>query len=266
MKMTQQFNVESALTSYSPTDAIVAVRGRDNGAGPASVGVPDTGTLDKVIVVVDGSALSRECLTKALQTTYASGAIAAFGCVEELLRAELDPDTVSLVLFNAHGKRARDVGVEQALQQIRQNFVEVAVILISDFESGDRVIEALGRGVRGYIPTSASFEVAIKAMRLVEAGGTFVPAASLMNLSDMSSGSANGSHKANGIEGPDFTPRQLGVLHRITEGKANKIIAHELAISESTVKVHVRNIMQKLKATNRTEVAYRTRGMFSHEM
>jgi DNA-binding NarL/FixJ family response regulator len=264
--MTQQFNVEAALTSYCPSDAIVGVQGRENGAGPVSARIPATVLSEKVVVVVDGSAFSRECLTKALQTTYTSGAIVAFEDAEQLLHADLDPDTVSLVLFNAHGKRARDVGVEQALQQIQLNFAEVAVILISDFESGDRVVEALGRGVRGYIPTSASFDVAIKAMRLVEAGGTFVPATSLMNLSDMTPGSANGSHKVNGVDGLDFTPRQLGVLHRITEGKANKIIAHELAISESTVKVHVRNIMQKLKATNRTEVAFRTRGMFSHEM
>lgn len=264
--MTQQFNVEAALTSYCPPEAIVATHSREIGAGPATANLPGTASSEKVIVVVDGSAFSRECLTKALQTTYTSGAVAAFECADELLHADLDAGTISLVLFNAHGKRARDVGVEQALQQIRQSFQDVAVILISDFESGDRVIEALGRGVRGYIPTSASFDVAMKAMRLVEAGGTFVPATSLMNLSDMTPGSGNGSHKVNGVDGPDFTPRQLGVLHRITEGKANKIIAHELSISESTVKVHVRNIMQKLKATNRTEVAYRTRGMFSHEM
>lgn len=54
-----------------------------------------------------------------------------------------------------------------------------------------------------------------------------------------------------------FTPRQIAVLHRLRQGKANKIIAYELAMSESTVKVHVRNIMKKMSATNRTEAAYR---------
>jgi DNA-binding NarL/FixJ family response regulator len=43
---------------------------------------------------------------------------------------------------------------------------------------------------------------------------------------------------------------------------ANKLIAYELSMCESTVKVHVRNIMKKLKATNRTQVVYLTRGFF----
>ena len=50
--------------------------------------------------------------------------------------------------------------------------------------------------------------------------------------------------------------RQAAVIEALRRGKANKIIAYELNMRESTVKVHVRNIMKKLKATNRTEVAY----------
>jgi DNA-binding NarL/FixJ family response regulator len=55
------------------------------------------------------------------------------------------------------------------------------------------------------------------------------------------------------MEGADgFTPRQLEVLRLLRQGKPNKIIAYELDVEESTVKVHVRHIMRKLKATNRT--------------
>jgi DNA-binding NarL/FixJ family response regulator len=52
-----------------------------------------------------------------------------------------------------------------------------------------------------------------------------------------------------------LTPRESEVLARLRQGKPNKIIAHELAISESTVKVFVRRILIKLHASNRTEVA-----------
>jgi hypothetical protein len=51
----------------------------------------------------------------------------------------------------------------------------------------------------------------------------------------------------------------------LREGKANKIIAYELNMCESTVKVHVRNIMKKLKARNRTEVAFKTAELFAAE-
>ena len=54
-----------------------------------------------------------------------------------------------------------------------------------------------------------------------------------------------------------FTPRQIAVLNHLKLGQANKIIARELQMSESTVKIHLRNIMKKMKATNRTEVACR---------
>ena len=61
-----------------------------------------------------------------------------------------------------------------------------------------------------------------------------------------------------------FTRRQVAVIDALRKGKANKIIAYELNMCESTVKVHVRNIMKKLNAKNRTEVAYLASGLL-HE-
>ena len=58
-----------------------------------------------------------------------------------------------------------------------------------------------------------------------------------------------------------FTPRQMAVLHHLKLGKANKSIARELEMSESTVKIHLRNIMKKMKAANRTEVACRAQAL-----
>ena len=58
-----------------------------------------------------------------------------------------------------------------------------------------------------------------------------------------------------------FTTRQTSVAKALRQGKANKIIAYELNMCESTVKVHVRHIMKKLGATNRTEVAYKLSDM-----
>jgi len=53
-----------------------------------------------------------------------------------------------------------------------------------------------------------------------------------------------------------FTPRQAAVVEALRQGKPNKIIAYELDMRESTVKVHIRHIMKKLNATNRTQVAF----------
>jgi DNA-binding NarL/FixJ family response regulator len=91
--------------------------------------------------------------------------------------------------------------------------------------------------------------IAVEAVRLVEAGGTFVP------ISAMSS-----------FQGQDesqlFTARQIMVIEALRRGRANKQIAYELGMCESTVKVHIRHIMRKLKARNRTEVAMMVSNLF----
>jgi DNA-binding NarL/FixJ family response regulator len=96
-------------------------------------------------------------------------------------------------------------------------------------------------------------------MHLVNAGGTYVPASSLVAAHQSSQ--EPGTSKRLGI----FTVRQAAVVEALRKGKANKIIAYELNMRESTVKVHVRSIMKKLKAKNRTEVAFLTNGLFRGE-
>ena len=99
--------------------------------------------------------------------------------------------------------------------------------------------------------------VAAEAIGLARAGGIFVPASSILRLREV-------IHAASGSARPlsaMFTTREAGVVEALRQGKPNKIIAYELNLCESTVKVHIRNIMKKLKATNRTEMAYKLRQM-----
>jgi DNA-binding NarL/FixJ family response regulator len=174
--------------------------------------------------------------------------------VEFWLKAP-DNDLVSLVVIYA-GSSPRDVeACREALLLVSQSSHRIPSILLSDSENPDRIVEALEQGARGYIPTSVAFDVAIKAMRLVRAGGIFVPASSL-TVKHSSDGST-----ANQIGDIKLTPRQVAVVEALRRGKANKIIAYELNMRESTVKVHVRNIMRKFKATNRTEIAFKANRM-----
>jgi DNA-binding NarL/FixJ family response regulator len=149
----------------------------------------------------------------------------------------------------ATGKHSRKLVVDEMLALCATN-ERMSTVLISDNDDADEIIGAISDGVKGYIVTSVSLKVAIEAMRLVKAGGTYIPASSLMggrNLSLCDDGNADSRER--------FTPRQMAVLEEIKKGKANKLIAYDLNMKESTVKVHVRNIMRKVGATNRTEVA-----------
>jgi DNA-binding NarL/FixJ family response regulator len=97
----------------------------------------------------------------------------------------------------------------------------------------------------------------MKALHLIAAGGIFIPNSILLQiLKEQGSDENEYSDTAKLLELADFTPRQLEVLRLLWKGKSNKIIAYELKMQESTVKVHVRDIMRKLKATNRTHAAF----------
>jgi DNA-binding NarL/FixJ family response regulator len=144
--------------------------------------------------------------------------------------------------------------VEQSLRLLSQIAVPPPVVVVSDNEDTNQILEALDRGARGFIPTSVPLAVAVEAIRLVKAGGTFVPASSLMATRHaVEQPGSKAEARGKGL----FTEKQIAVVEALRQGKPNKIIAYELKLRESTVKVHIRNIMKKMKATNRTEVVYK---------
>jgi DNA-binding NarL/FixJ family response regulator len=125
------------------------------------------------------------------------------------------------------------------------------------------VMELLACGVRGCIPTDISLDVAIAALGLIRAGGTFVPAGIVMKGPAPAVTDESPPPDVCSVESPAlspngmFTARQVAVINELRLGKPNKLIAYTLAMRESTVKVHVRNIMKRIHAKNRTEVAIR---------
>src|SRR4029077_18737944 len=127
----------------------------------------------------------------------------------------------------------------------------VPVIILSDINNPDISIEMFEHGARGVIPTAnTTLEQVIEIIGLVKVGGVFVPLSSLsLQKSKQQSVTSRTADQ--------FTPGELAILDRLKLGKANKIIAHELGVSESTVKVHIGRIMKKLQVTNRTQVVCR---------
>ena len=103
--------------------------------------------------------------------------------------------------------------------------------------------------------------VCAEVIDLTLAGGIFVPASSVLAVRQILEAKTEIERPLAGL----FTLRQAEVVDALRRGKANKIIAYELNLRESTVKVHIRNIMKKLKATNRTEVAFKLKDLFPPE-
>lgn len=204
---------------------------------------------EKMIALIEPRAFLRECILKSLQSQVVHEVIGV-ASVEEWLKLEC-ADATSLVILSSDSGLANSTA-QDGLEQLAQFAPKLPVVVLSDYDSVDRVVNAIDKGARGYISTDTSLDVAIEAMKMVKAGGTFVPARSLLSAYQRSRAPVGPQMHFNNL----FTARQAAVVEALRLGKANKTIAFELNMCESTVKVHVRNIMKLLKAQNRTQVAY----------
>jgi DNA-binding NarL/FixJ family response regulator len=209
------------------------------------------------IVLIEPRTLIRDCLTKGLQSS-GSEIVEAFASASDWVKAHSHDSAAPLVLLSTAGGDSAHVEREIAILSGAEPLA--SIVLLSDDAGSDRVLGALDKGARGYISTSMSFDVAMKAIQLVRAGGTFIPVECLRTPKPSADA---GAIRTNLPARGTFTARQLAVIESLRQGKANKIIAFELNMRESTVKVHVRNIMKKLQAKNRTEVAFRINEMAS---
>ena len=208
-----------------------------------------------VIALVDPRPLTRrsiaEMLTKALPDSMT---VAASSC-EELIEIEKRPiASPNLVIAYIRSAAVTDACVQSALELVRLRLPQARVVVLSDRNDVENVNEALTCGVWGYIPTSVEAEVAFAALRLINAGGTYVPAQERTPRT-AKLGIGVESQRPRLSDELDLTPRELSVLDLLREGKPNKLIAAGLSMEESTVKVHVRNILKKLHAANRTQAA-----------
>jgi DNA-binding NarL/FixJ family response regulator len=127
----------------------------------------------------------------------------------------------------------------------------------------DCSVKALCSKVSGYVTTNLSPLVAIAAIRLVYAGGKYFPAEVISNSTQQKELLPQNKHEKPAVDG--LTSRQYEVFKQLKEGKSNKLIAYELGVQESTVKVHVREIMKKLHATNRTHAVFLASKLYAPE-
>lgn len=211
------------------------------------------------IVVIEQRLLIRDCLVKCLRDLDLGCPVLAFSSISEWLETAAQYVPI-LILYSLQPQNADNSEIDQNLSLLNGNKAGAPVVILSDSEDTGRVVSALKCGARGYIPTSVTLNVALEAMRLVGAGGTFAPTSALLDARESSAAPPPHYDISKKVL---FTARQLAVLVALRQGKANKQIAYELNMREGTVKVHVRHIMKKLRARNRTEVAIIANDLFA---
>jgi len=132
-------------------------------------------------------------------------------------------------------------GVEAALA-IRHEFPDARVIALTTYGGDEDIRRALAAGVRAYLTKDVLHDELLIAIRAVHAGEQYLPATVSAALAAQS-------------PRPDLSAREMQVLALIVRGLANKQIAYSLHIAEHTVKNHVKNILSKLGAQDRTQAA-----------
>jgi len=174
--------------------------------------------------------------------------VVSFSAVSELEHKY--NDSVALVLLSlTDAGQAECMNAFTVLSALTPRSPIVVLAPANDIELARTAIRL---GAKGYIPCQTDFEIAIEALKFILAGGTYIPAEYLL---------AADAPRRSAAEAPAgdtlLTKREASIVKAIQEGKSNKVIAYQLGMCEGTVKVHLRNIMKKMKAKNRTEVAIR---------
>jgi len=223
--------------------------GLASGSNQLDVGA---GQANRTLLVIDTRVRDRECLVRSIAARRSDMDVVALGSLAEWNRVRDLHPPLAAVLVNIGGKSVNDSNVAEEIRKLTSEFGATPVIVLSDSDDLRQVFLALDCGAKGYIPSTLGIAVCIEAVNLALAGGIFVPASSVLATRQIIATS-----EATVQQASIFTSRQAEVVEALRRGKANKIIAYELKMQESTVKVHVRNVMRKLKATNRTEVVYK---------
>lgn len=198
-----------------------------------------------VLALIDQSQLRRECLKLAMTQHNPRWRVVDVASAADLLRTIDGGEGVDLVLLAAATSEHVDLAEIEAL---RSTLPGTPVVVTAESDNPQRARAILGCGTRGFLPASLSLKVLMGAIDLVLAGGVYVPS----SLIDAAPARAGGRPEE---PWAGLTRRQRDVLALISQGRSNKLIADALAMSESTVKAHVKQIIKRLNVANRTQAA-----------
>lgn len=206
------------------------------------------------ILVVDDHQLFREGLCFILAGLGQNVTVVeaeSFGQVRRIIGKQRNFDLIIADLL-LPGENGFD-----GLKELRKILPDSPVVVVSMLDDRFDVIRALDCGASGFIPKSSSSEVMLSALRLVFAGGVYLPPALLADAESAANSKTDGSEDARPrpvrIRSGLLTPRQLDVLAELGTGKSNREIARKLGLAEGTVKVHVTAILKTLGVKNRTQ-------------
>lgn len=214
---------------------------------------------DETILVVDDRLLHRDCFARMLRNHMPFIQIETVG----------DPATIhtpNIRLFIVGAVPDKRLGDDPAgfadylrlVANLKRQYPDVPIMALLDNDDPVRLRQIMVPDIAGVLPAKANIEIAVASIQLALAGGTFAPFDSMREgaLPRQVPAAPQNADPAPAANDDRFTRRESEIIQFLQEGLPNKLIAYRLQISESTVKVHLRNVMKKLKARNRTQALF----------
>ena len=217
---------------------------------PGSASPNSAGGDPTRLVIVDDHAIIRQGLRTMLERDGDMVVVAEAGTAQEARAAVLHhrPDVVLLDL-----KLGEDDDAGLAVcRQLTADDPGVRVLVLTTFLNERLVVEAIRSGAKGYVLKDVDVDALVRSIRAVRAGESAFDshAAAVVVKSMLGEGSVD--------EAVSFTARESEVVRLLAHGQSNRQIGQTLFISETTVKFHVHNVMDKLGVKRRAEVVYRS--------
>lgn len=205
------------------------------------------------ILVVDDHHLIREAMRGVLKELRRDSIILEAPNAAQAMQTIAEQVDINLVLLDL---TLPDRDGFAILGELRQRHPAIPVVVLSAIQDRSNVLRALDLGASGYVPKSANRDVMLGAIRLVMAGGVYIPPQVLQRdaPSDPATSPVDRDHIAVCGAQLGLTGRQIDVLVLMMQGMNNKMICRVLGLAEPTVKNHVSSILRAFKVTNRTEV------------
>ena len=199
-----------------------------------------------IALVADDDPLVRDAWGRIMRQLEGGAHVLEAGDYATLL--ERLADAVDLLLVDLHMSRMDGIG---GLHRLRLKFPKLGIVVASGRHDAPTIRAGLAAGLNGFIAKLDSPDLVLPALRLVRAGGNYIPPGVLGDL-------RNGSYLM-ACSGSHLTARQLDVLQRLLKGEPNKVIARQLGLVEGTVKIHIAGILRALQVHNRTQAVVRAR-------
>jgi DNA-binding NarL/FixJ family response regulator len=177
-----------------------------------------------------------------------------------------------MIIFNAGVASCSSSGTLAEIRVLRALAPDAPLVVVADEEVSSDVVAVMQSGAEGYLSNHCAPDLVPRALSFVLQGGTYFPRSAIahwpspdetpLKASSGAPSPAGATPASGGIGGsfpsaplPELSERQMAILQGLCRGEPNKIIGRALNLPESTVKVHVREIMRKLSVSNRTQVA-----------